>query len=178
MLGMRPKLCRDRSTGMTIIELMIVVVIIGVLAAIAAIAYNRHTRKAKANGEVARMFAELRTREEAYYSENGLYLATGAFYPTALNGDTGVAASVPNAWLPLHVTLGRAWLYCQYKVLASTGGDATGMDAMGSALFSNATPDRDWYFVEAQCDMDKDGAFATYGQRGDMDQMVSWNDGE
>ena len=71
------KLIRKSNKGFTLIELMIVVAIIGILAAIAIPNFLRFQLKAKSSeGKVN--IAAIRTAEESYLAEFGVYVAAGA----------------------------------------------------------------------------------------------------
>src|SRR5688572_20234593 len=69
---------RDRRRGFTLLELMIVVALIAILATLVIPSFFSESNRAKAESEVAAVFAELRTKEEAYKVEKGVYLSTGA----------------------------------------------------------------------------------------------------
>ncbi len=71
------KKLHTRRGGFTLIELMIVVAIIGILAAIAIPNFLRFQLKAKTS-EGKTNLAAIRTAEEAYYSEFGIYVSAGA----------------------------------------------------------------------------------------------------
>ncbi|MDN8612082.1 type IV pilin protein [Variovorax ginsengisoli] len=63
---------RCRSTGFTLIEVMIVVAIIGILAAVALPAYNDYVRR----GQIPEAFTQLsayRAKMEQYYQDNRNY---------------------------------------------------------------------------------------------------------
>ena len=65
----------QRNRGFTLIELMIVVAIIGILAAIAIPNFVRFQLRSKTS-EAKMNIAAIRTAEEAYFSEYGLYVST------------------------------------------------------------------------------------------------------
>lgn len=78
-----------KSTGFTLIELMIVIAIIGVLAAIAVPQYNDYIRKSQVTESVATLL-ELRTRMEQYYQDNRNYLCAGVPLGAANDGTGSV----------------------------------------------------------------------------------------
>ena len=69
------KIMKQRK-GFTLIELMIVVAIIGILAAIAIPNFLRFQLKAKSS-EGKTNLAAIRTAEQSYYSEFGIYVSAG-----------------------------------------------------------------------------------------------------
>ena len=64
-----------RREGFTLIELMIVVAIIGILAAIAIPNFLKFQLRSK-TGEAKANLAAIRTAEEGYFSEYGIYVGT------------------------------------------------------------------------------------------------------
>ena len=65
----RPRV-RRRMRGVTLMELMIVVVIVGVLAAIAVPSYQRYTLRAQRT-EAKSALLQLAANQERYYTQNG-----------------------------------------------------------------------------------------------------------
>ncbi len=65
---------RASQRGMTLIELMIVVVIIGILAAVAFPAYQSYVNRAKRT-EAKTLLLEVAARQERYYFDNNAYAA-------------------------------------------------------------------------------------------------------
>ena len=76
------KKLHTRRGGFTLIELMIVVAIIGILAAIAIPNFLRFQLKAKSS-EGKTNLAAIRTAEESYYAEYGMYISALPSPPTA-----------------------------------------------------------------------------------------------
>ena len=76
------KKLHTRRGGFTLIELMIVVAIIGILAAIAIPNFLRFQLKAKSS-EGKTNLAAIRTSEESYFAEYGVYVSSNPSPPTA-----------------------------------------------------------------------------------------------
>ncbi len=137
----------NRKGGFTLIELMIVVAIIGILAAIAIPNFLRFQLKAKSS-EGKTNLAAIRTAEESYYSEFGLYvsaLASPATVDDNLKKAFSNVQNGPNAgfdrlgWSP------EGWVFFNYVVAAN-------------GAFSQFT-------ASAQADIDADGTGQTWGYR-------------
>ena len=63
---------RSRMQGVTLIELMIVVVILSILTAIAYPSYRQYVAKAKRN-EAKAALLQIATRQESFYLQNNTY---------------------------------------------------------------------------------------------------------
>ena len=138
------KLIRKSNKGFTLIELMIVVAIIGILAAIAIPNFLRFQLKAKSSeGKVN--IAAIRTAEESYLAEFGVYVAA-ALAPLAVPGSSKIAfVETPVIGADFN-TLGWApegQVFFQYGVLAVAGTN---------------------YTITATADIDGDGAAAATQQ--------------
>lgn len=150
--------------GFTLIEIMMVVALIAVLAAIAIPNFVGQTAKAKGEAEVTAVFAELRLCQERYRAERGTYLATAAsetsLYPaTPSPNERDIVASMPQEWRDLKFR-GADRARCSYGVFVGAGGGGT----IGSRAtsFGFTTPNTDWYYILARCDLDGNSAVDSY----------------
>jgi prepilin-type N-terminal cleavage/methylation domain-containing protein len=154
---------RRTDAGFTLTELMVVVVILGVLAAIAIPAYKKYVQRSR-RAEVPGMIGKIQVAQEAYRTENGVYVSTGAghnavFPAVASLSDRLTATPVlPTTWAgagSLRISPNGAGLYCGYVSLAGEPGIAP-TDADALAIFGGAAPQRQWFYVHALCNWNPD----------------------
>lgn len=82
---------RNRQRGVTLLELMIVVVIVGILASIAYPSYRQHVQRAKRT-EAMSTLLQIATEQERYYLSNNTYaddLTDLGFAADPLTTETG-----------------------------------------------------------------------------------------
>ncbi len=172
---------RSGIRGMTIVELMIVVVIIGILAAISVVSYRRYLGKARIS-EATAMLAEFATKEQAHFLDTGEYMEahrdtalaqsanedSNQFYPS----DPGAAFdsvrapvalnTLPQSWRNLGIRPRWQQLYCTYLVnsgVAGTGPEASW--AIGSQLWASA-PNVPWFYILAACNLTGQAGWPDY----------------
>jgi type IV pilus assembly protein PilA len=179
---------------MTLIEVMIVVVIVTVLAMLAVVGYRRWVRSSYL-AEANDMVSSIRTAEESYIAENGVYLdvsgcvGAGCTYPqqnpsnnkTAWGGACTWCKNPATGWNGLTVHPDGPVIF-GYAVVADQAvppGTRVGTKTVnGQALdftpMSNGAP---WYFAEADANISGDGTNFThvYGMSGTNQLLV---DGE
>src|SRR5262245_32758507 len=137
-----------RKSGFTLIELMIVVAIIGILAAIAIPNFLRFQLKAKSS-EGKTNLAAIRTAEQSYYSEFGVFVSAQAT-PT----DPGLNQKIV---FDNNVTNG-----------ANAGFDQLGWSPEGLVFFNYAVAapaGANGYTASAGADIDNDMAPQTWGYK-------------
>lgn len=132
-----------RRGGFTLIELMIVVAIIGILAAIAIPNFLRFQLKAKSS-EGKTNLAAIRTAEESYFAEYGLYVSSNLSPPShARNVKTNFTHAVANE-----------------------GFDQVGWEPEGDVFFNYAVETstaNDGFMASAAADIDADATQQVWG---------------
>ncbi len=160
------------SAGMTLVELMIVVVILAILAGAGFAGYSRVVRRSQ-TAEASTTLGALAAREDAYRQEFGQYCAAGrtdGAPPTALGvgnswpstapGMTAtpfLSGSVPREWRQLGFTPGSA---VRYRYIAIAGTPTT--VPPGEPGWSSAPNQDMWFIAEAYGDLDGDSSLATF----------------
>jgi len=177
---------RWSARGLTLIEMMIVVVIVGVLAMLAVAGYRRWVRSSYVN-EAQDMVTGIRNAEESFAAENGAYLdvsgclGQNCTYPlqqpgaskTAWGGPCGWCKNPTVGWSGLNVHSDAPVIF-GYAVIAdaaqspsarvgvkTVNGKALDVTQMGV----NGSP---WYFIEADANVSGDNAqfMHVYGMSG------------
>jgi type IV pilus assembly protein PilA len=134
----------NRRGGFTLIELMIVVAIIGILAAIAIPNFLRFQLKAKSS-EAKTNIAAIRTAEESYFAEWGVYVSADPSPPAIANNQK-----------------------TQFSHGADLGFNTVGWSPEGQVFFSYSvfSPNTlDAFTAAAYADIDNDTAQQYWGYR-------------
>jgi len=170
----------ENSLGMTLVELMIVVVIIGILAAIAVVGYRKYIGRARLS-EATAMIAEFSSKEQLYFLDNGQYVPAhkvdsnypsdnetasefwpsdpGAYFdsvrkPVAVYDSSG---NMPTPWRRLGVRPRWNQLYCTYLVNAgcpaSQGASCRPQPGSVGATLWGAAPNVPWFYVLGVCNI-------------------------
>jgi type IV pilus assembly protein PilA len=148
-----------RPRGFTLIEVTIVVVVVGVLALLAVEGYRRWIQTSYI-AEAQDMVANIRTAEESFRSENGVYLdvsgtlGPGYEYPAATPGPFKTQWATGSRWDALTVRPAGP-VYFGYSVIANNGGGSPSVPTPGFGIdFSGLTGP--WYVIRADGDLDRD----------------------
>jgi len=162
---------RRASPGMTLVELMIVVVIMGILAAVAYTGYGVYIRRSRSQ-EARAMLLTIASREDAYRGEFATYCAAGrtsgsppsslgvasawpASAPTRVTAD--FLTGVPAEWNQLGF---RPSGGVRYRYVVITGTPATAPP--GESGYAGSPNQDIWYIAEAYGDLDGDSTLSTY----------------
>lgn len=173
-------------------EAMVVAVIVGILSVLAVVAYRRWVTSSKMM-EAQNLVSNIRSAEEAFKSENGVYLqvslayaGTGSptqDYPAATPGafKTGWGADClsticlkPNSWRQLGVQANGPVVY-GYAVVANNAGATPQNILVNNASYSLAAMSTaPWYVVEADGDPLGQGTFTKiFGVSGNNEIFVN-----
>lgn len=144
---------------------MVVVTLVGVLATVGIASFRKQVASSK-TGEAASVVQAIRAAEEAFRSENQVYLnvsTPGYWYPSS-----GVGAVVTTWDQKSHTDLTR-WqrlganvtqpVQFGYEVNAGRAGEALPALNIDNKSVNLGTPTDAWYLIQARSDYDKDGIF-------------------
>ena len=161
--------------GMTLVELMIVVVIIGILAAISVVGYRKYIARARLS-EATAMLAEFAAKEQLYFLDSGQFMeahrttanypsqneAAAEFYPSDVGAyfdsartpvnvyDAG--GNMPTSWRRLGLRPRWRQLFCSYMVNAGPPGSAP-VGSVGQAIWGATAPNVPWFYAMAACNL-------------------------
>lgn len=161
---------RWASRGMTLVELMIVVVILGVLAAVAGVSYSAYVKRGRAQ-EANTMLATIASREHAYRAEFAVYCSAGGTSgspPTALGTGNAWPAVSPGRLAPFTTSMPVEWAQLgfrptgdvRFRYVTLAGQPSTSPPGVAGWTTS---PNQDlWFVAEAYGDLDLDNTLSTY----------------
>ena len=131
---------RSRMRGVTLIELMIVVVVLSILAAVAYPSYRQYVAKAKRN-EAKAALLQIATRQESFYLQNNTYTLdmTQLGFGAANNVVTGTGTYVVNVTAADASTFAANAAYQNADAEAGKCGSFTidGQGSKGSAPYND-----------------------------------------
>jgi len=156
-----------REAGVTLVELMIVVIIIAILAAVALPMFGGYRRRSRAT-EASANVQLMADAQEAYRREKGRYANVNLDNPSSPACTDGGCASTWNNW-----TCAAASNWCQlgwrpekesvYFVYNTWGGSAGPALPAAWAPTLIANPELGWYSIEARGDLrNNDGNITKY----------------
>jgi prepilin-type N-terminal cleavage/methylation domain-containing protein len=181
-----------RRRGFTLIEAMIVVVIVTLLALVAYVGYHRWIMSS-AMAEGQHVVAGIRTTEENFFAENGMYLdvtgglGSGTTYPSQHPGAFKTAWGGPCSWCV------KQWdqlaintdgpVFFGYSVVADSAvtpsGRGVAITVNSQAIDLSLMNGKPWYAIEADGDPDGDGKFVhLYAVSASGASSRIWVDGE
>jgi prepilin-type N-terminal cleavage/methylation domain-containing protein len=186
-----PALIQARRTaqrGLTLVELMVVIVIIGILATVASVSVKKYIASSK-TAEAIHMIGSIKAAQENYKDETFTYLnvspgisAASDFYPNnpkpgqqKMNfAGTGAGQA---GWdtLNVHEDAPVLFVYATTAGVAGTKPTATGSD-ITVTNWPTASATKPWYVVKARADLDGDGVNTVYLSSSFAGEIFSAND--
>ena len=176
----------EGTLGMSLVELMIVVVIIGILAAISVVGFRKYIARARLS-EATAMLAEFAAKEQLFFLDNGQYIEAHSGDSSVIYASTSEAAedfwpqnpnnyfdsvrapatlgNLPFSWSALGIRPRWKQLYCTYVVNAGVPPDPAAPDAplsftVGGALWASA-PRVSWFYAIAACNLGGDAGWVS-----------------
>ncbi len=173
--------------GFTLTELMIVVALVGVLAAIGIASFRSRVFASKSS-EAAAVIQAIRGAEEAYRSENQVYLDVStsltSWYPDDKFGQSPRSWSVPTTqkdhdadkWRLLGARVTQPVLF-RYAVKAGRAGDKFPKLSLEKPPDLGTATDL-WYVIQARADADGDNVFCNVAATSVSSEVYFENVGE
>lgn len=160
---------RIYQRGLTMVELMAVVVIVGILATIASVSVKKYVASSKTT-EAINMIGTIKAAQESYKDETFTYLnvspglnAATDFYPAnpspgqkKMNFAGAGSGKAGFETLNVHADAPVLFVYASTAGAAGTTPTATGSDITVTNWPSVAST-KPWYIVKARADLDNDG---------------------
>jgi type IV pilus assembly protein PilE len=164
------------QAGMTLLELMVVVIIVAVLAAIALPVYSGYQRRSRAT-EASANVQLIADAQEAYKREKGRYANVNLDNPASATCTDGGCPSTwdnwtcaaASTWCQLGWRPERESIYFVYNTWAGNTSPAT----PGWAASLVTAPTLGWYSIEARGDLrNNDGAVTKYRMTSGSTQLI------
>ena len=179
---------RISQRGLTMIELMVVIVIIGILATIASVSVKKYVASSKTT-EAIHMIGAIKAAQENFKDETFTYLnvspglsAASDFYPNNPSPGqkkmnfAGAGAGKAN-WelLNVHEDAPVLFVYASTAGVAGTTPTPTGSD-ITVTNWPSAAATKPWYVVKARADLDGDGVNTVFLSTSFAGEIFSAND--
>lgn len=113
---------RNKYSGVTLIELMIVVVVVGILAAIAVPSYRNYVMRSQRSDATAALL-RLAAAQEKFYLQNNTY--TTDVTPAGLNLTATAPLNSEHGWYTVTVTAADATGFTATAATVTGGGQAS-----------------------------------------------------
>ena len=179
---------RTSQRGLTMVELMVVVVVVGILATVASVSVKKYIASSKTT-EAIHMIGAIKAAQESFKDETFTYLpvSTGLesakdFYPDNKSpGQKKMNFAGPGAGQAGWETLGVHEDAPVLFVYACTAGSATEKPTEpGSDIkvtnWPSAALGKPWYVVKARADLDGDGVNTVFLSSSFAGEIFSAND--
>ena len=142
--------------GMTLVELMIVIVVVGVLSLLAVTSYRKYTFRARSS-EAKNFLGTIRVAQEAYYQSFGQYCGSTnpAVWPAAVPQSDKVAWGDPAPLAWQHIGI-KSPGYVQFRYALSAGVPGEGYAGVLSVDPFLEPPVRPWFVATAEADFLRD----------------------
>lgn len=123
----------NKQHGVTLVELMIVVVVISILAAIGYPSYQNQVRKSRRSDAKAALLQIQVAQEKRFLASNTYVFNTADISASWASGGLGLKATSPNGYYTLSIDTGSS---TSYTAKATRTGPQTG-DSCGDYTISN-----------------------------------------